>query len=369
MTFFRLLNGGLLAAIVAATLVWGLLAGGPRADAVSAWNLLTHPPTEGDRAPRTSTTMTEHPRERSEVVKRRSEARSEGSLVREAEPGVPERSRVGRAPPDPGPEVRRIASSSSRADQILVRLIPRDRIAAVTAISQKNDPITFFGLPTIPSLDDVEAILSTNPDLVVVNGFFDPRRVARLRENGLRVRDLGPLDDLDGFVADILELGDLVGRPARARDLARGFVDRMRQVAADVPPNERPRAMYLAQFGGKLYGGASGTSYHDVLVHGGLVDAAAHLEGWPELDPETVLGIAPDYIVTSAGMGPVLCAHVGIAELRACEDPARVVEVEAKHLGDPGLGMLDAAEAIRRAVHGAPKPPSRGDGRGATTPE
>ena len=51
MNFFRLLNGGLLAAIVAATLVWGLVAGGPRADAVSAWNLLTHPPTEDDRAP------------------------------------------------------------------------------------------------------------------------------------------------------------------------------------------------------------------------------------------------------------------------------------------------------------------------------
>jgi len=255
------------------------------------------------------------------------------------------------------PADARIASSSSRADQILLRLVRRERIAAVTAISQRNDPITYSGLQTIESLDDVESILDVRPDVVIVNGFFDPRRVARLRESGLVVHDLGPLDDLDGFVADIREVGALVGAEGRARRLARSIVDRMRQVAADIPSAARPAGIYLAQFGGKLYGGARGTSYHDVIIHGGLLDAARGLKGWPELDPETVLGIDPDYLVTSAGMGEALCDYVGLGELKACRAPDRVIEIPQQALGDPGLGMLDAAEALRRAVHGPPEPP------------
>jgi iron complex transport system substrate-binding protein len=251
----------------------------------------------------------------------------------------------------------RVASSSSRADQILLRLLPRTSIVAVTEISRKNDPATYAGLPTIASLDDVESILAVDPQLVIVNGFFDPRRVARLREAGLVVHDLGPLDDLDGFLADIRELGRLLEVEDRAERLAQSFSARMRQVAADVAKHERPRAMYLAEFGGKLYGGASGTSYHDVLVHAGLVDAATQLEGWPELDPETVLALDPEILVTSTGMSAVVCRHVGLDALRACSGGGRTVEIEARHLGDPGLGMLDAAEALRRAVHGPPRPP------------
>lgn len=252
---------------------------------------------------------------------------------------------------------RRIASCTTRGDQILVRLVPREEIAAVTAISAANDPVTYSGLPVIPSLDDVEAILSVQPDLVIVSGFFDPRRIARLEEAGLRVVDLGPLDDLEGFLDDVRQLGRVVGREGRAEELARSFLARMRQVAADVPDEARPRGMYLAPFGGKLYGGARGTSYHDVLVHGGLVDAAEAFEGWPELDPETVLEIDPSVLVTTAGMGTALCRHVGLEALTACGPTGRIVEVEAEHLGDPGLGMLPAAETIRRGVHGPPHPP------------
>lgn len=315
MTGFRSMNVVALAVVVAATVGWGLWVGrGPDAD--SAWSQLTDPAPRPGASPVPTATA-------AEAV---------------------------------GPDAH-IASSSSRADQILVQLVPRGRIAAVTAISQKNDPITYSGLPAIPSLDDVESILATNPDLVVVNGFFDPRRVARLQEAGLRVHDLGPLDDLAGFLADIRELGAVVGAARRADELATSFSDRMRQVAADIPAADRPRGLYLAQFGGKLYGGARGTSYHDVLVHGGMVDAAAHLEGWPELDPETVLDIDPAFLVTGSGMREVLCGHVGIRVLDACAQPGHVIEVDPRHLGDPGLGMLDAAEAIRRAVHGPPRPP------------
>jgi iron complex transport system substrate-binding protein len=116
--------------------------------------------------------------------------------------------------------------------------------------------------------------------------------------------------------------------------------------------------MYLGTHGGQLFGGTRGTSYHDVLVHGGLVDAAAErYEGWPALTSEQVLELDPELLVTAEGKADELCHIPGLERLRPCRGEGRIVEVPAAVLIDPGTPMLEAAEAVRRAVHGPPPDP------------
>jgi len=92
-----------------------------------------------------------------------------------------------------------------------------------------------------------------------------------------------------------------------------------------------------------------------VLEHAGLRDGAAEagFDGWPELTPEQVLAINPQYLVTRPGMGSVLCGRDALSALRACRRPHGVLEVDGMLLDDPGPTILEAAEALRAALERA----------------
>jgi iron complex transport system substrate-binding protein len=115
----------------------------------------------------------------------------------------------------------------------------------------------------------------------------------------------------------------------------------------------RPRAIYLAPIAGMLFGGTTGTSYHEVLAAGGCSDAAAaRFRGWPQYTVEQILALAPAVVVTKAGCAPELARLPGLDALFA--GGTRVVEIDGDVLEHPGPPVVEAAEALFAAVH----PPS-----------
>jgi iron complex transport system substrate-binding protein len=255
----------------------------------------------------------------------------------------------------PARSYRRIVSGSALADALLLELCEPDRIVAFTAHGRENSDrgYRFAGKPGV-RLDDVEAILALRPDLVFVNAIGDPRRIARLRDAGLNVFDLGEMRGLETLIVNMREIGALTGNPDRGERLARTVRERMDGIAADIRARERRRGIYLSIYGGRLFGGASGTSFDDILRGAGLVDAAAARRDWPEYTTEDVLALDPDVVVTNRGMGQAICDHGGMRRLRACAPGGMIVEVDPDILGDPGLGMVDAAQAVRDRVYGPP---------------
>lgn len=253
----------------------------------------------------------------------------------------------------PRAEYGRIVSASTVADWILLELCEPDRILAFTARSARNaaNGFRFAGKAEV-DLDDAESILRLHPDLVLVNAIGDPRRLARLREAGLFVVDLGELRGMSTLVADIRKVAAFVGRPQRGERFVQEIVDRMNSIASDVPAARRRHAMYLSTYGGRLFGGAQGTSFHDILVAAGLVDAAGAFHDWPQYTAEQVLNIDPEVVVTNPGMGESLCEHSSLSMMRACSVPGGIVEVDDALLGDPGPAMVEAAQVVRDRVYG-----------------
>jgi len=243
-------------------------------------------------------------------------------------------------------EFRRIVSASTVADRLLLELCPRDRVVAVTTRSLEGpDGYRYAGTDTIGTLDDTEAILALRPDLVITHNVAARRRVERLREAGLTVFDLGALEGRRTLTEDIRQLGALCGAPDRGERFAASFDRRMDALSGGAPSG---RALYLSVYADRFYGGARGTSYHDVLVAAGLEDAAAHLDGWPQYAAEQLLTLDPDLLVTREGMRGPICQHPALTHLRACPDD--VIELDGDLLDDPGVGMLDAAEQLRAAL-------------------
>src|SRR5690606_12905834 len=151
-------------------------------------------------------------------------------------------------------------------------------------------PHQLVDLPVFHHLQDIEALIELGPDLIVVNNFIKQGAVQQLRAAGLEVFDLGEMQGLDSFLEDAQALADVLGVPERGERFVASFQQKMRSVAADIPLEARPRAIYLGLHSSLFFGGTKGTSYHDVLVHAGLVDAAAErYVAWPALTSEQIL--------------------------------------------------------------------------------
>jgi iron complex transport system substrate-binding protein len=250
---------------------------------------------------------------------------------------------------------RRIVSSSLLADQLLLELAEPERVLAFSRYAKKQHPERQRFPTRLPFAGpgDLERLLEARVDLLLVNNRGAENQLARAREAGIAVFDLGEMRGLATLQTSMSSLARLLGDGARGERLWQRFSRRMRAVAGDIPRAQRKPALYLATYSGKLFGGTRGTSFHDVLEAAGLIDlAATRYRDWPQYDPEQVLELDPPLIVTSSGMARELCAGQWLAPLRACrERERRVIELPAVLLDDPGLLMLDAAEALHALAY------------------
>lgn len=247
----------------------------------------------------------------------------------------------------------RIASSSLIGDRLLLDLVEPERVMSFSPFTQSDSPIfhRFGRKPQVDARGDVERLVAMRPDLLVINEIVDPSRIARLRRGGLVVADLGPMRGIRTLRKSITMLSTLVGERARGQAILAQFDRRVRLLASRVPAGRKLRGMYLGIHGNQIYGGASGTSFHDVIVTAGLDDAAARYREWPQFSSEQVLAIDPDVIVTQSGRTALICRHAGFEVLRACRE-RRIVELDEAIINDPGTPMIEAAEMLHDAVYG-----------------
>ena len=248
----------------------------------------------------------------------------------------------------------RIVSTSTVADQVLIQIIEPERLLAVSAHtlrSQESRP--YKDKIGVEHARDIETIIELRPDIVFINNFLDRRQVERLKEAGLNVFDLGPMRGLETLVPNIAQLASVLGVPERGQGLADQLVQKLDAVSADTPDDEKQRGLYVGIHGDRLYGGTVGTSFHDVLVAAGVVDVAAEagFDGWPAFTNEQLLSLDPPWIITNPGTERSLCRHPGFHSLTACK-AGQVRSIDTHLLTDPGLGMLQAAEAVHAAVYG-----------------
>jgi iron complex transport system substrate-binding protein len=251
----------------------------------------------------------------------------------------------------------RIASGTSVADDLLLALAEPERVVVLSAYGREHsaEPHRYGARKLLGGPTHVEMLKREGVDLLLLHHLGAPTELERVREAGLEVFNLGHMRGLTTLRDNIEIVAALLGQPERGRYLSEKLVRRMGAVAADIPKNERKRGLYVSAYGGQLFGGGKGTSYNDVLEAAGLIDvAAASYRDWPHYDPEQVLQMDPDVVVTSQGSADALCRVSGLEHLRACQQGGRgVVAMDDALMGDPGLSMLDAAETVRDLVYGA----------------
>lgn len=193
---------------------------------------------------------------------------------------------------------RRVMSLNVCNDQLLMLLLPPERIVSITWLSRtEGDPELLALARRLPvNHGSAEEVLAARPDLVLAGRFTTGTTRALLRRAGIPLVEIDPVMDWEGIRRVTREVALHVGETARAEALI-AAMDADLALLARVRPVPAVRVMG--------WGGASedvptaDTLFNTILETAGGVNVAARASrrGY---DVEQVLRLAPEVLMRGA---------------------------------------------------------------------
>ena len=181
------------------------------------------------------------------------------------------------------PKPKRIVSLNLCIDQILLDLVPRERIGGVSFLAA--DPSMSLVAEEAKALPSVrgsaEEILALDPDLVLAGEYTTAATVDLLRRLGQRV-EIVPMATSFAQIRDVvLLMGQLTGEEQRAQTLMTDFDTRLAEVKARaVVRSEAPRPRAVAMQVNSLASG-EGSLINEVLGEAGFDNVARYAKLGP----------------------------------------------------------------------------------------
>ena len=174
---------------------------------------------------------------------------------------------------------RRIVSLNLCTDQLLVDLVPRERIAAVSFLATDRTLSAYASrLQGLKQLrGTAEEVLALAPDLVIAGEYTTGPTVDLLRRLGVKLLVVPLASDFDGLRASLRLIADAVGEKERGEAVISEFDERVRGARSTVPG--RPTA--IAYQVNSLTSGP-----------GSLLDAALEAAGYRNIARDRQLGPA-----------------------------------------------------------------------------
>lgn len=197
---------------------------------------------------------------------------------------------------------QRVVSTFLCTDEYVFRLLPRDRIAALSFLSADTHPVvsTIAGqVKNIPLIrGSAEEVLALHPDLVVMYKGTNPRLKAHLIETKTPFLEVMWANSLADIRTVTLQLGKAFGEEARAKSLL-NEMDAKLAAAAKMAPHPEVATLIYEPNG---YATSSGVT-DAVLGAAGLSDVAAQLNQTRTgtVPVEAVVAHPPELLILNGG--------------------------------------------------------------------
>jgi iron complex transport system substrate-binding protein len=162
---------------------------------------------------------------------------------------------------------------------------------------------------------DPEAILTHDPDLVMVNADLENKLTEAMAKTGVQTLVLPDAPTLEAAYRQFELVGKATGHADEGTDLARRTREDLDKVVADTPKPEQ-RLSYFHELDPTYYTVTSATFIGDVYDKFGLINIAdgddpAASGGYPQLSAETIVEANPDLIF--------------LADAQCCDQSAKTV--------------------------------------------
>ncbi len=249
---------------------------------------------------------------------------------------------------------QRVASLNLTADELLVEMLPPERLVAVTRWADDPDmssvagrvPATAVRLPRA----DLERLIALRADLVVVSEYTDADFLHLLEKSGLRHHRLSGLASLAGIRAAIVGLGQAVDAPQAATRLAARMDLVLGALETRLAGAERPRLLYW----GDPHTAGADTAIGSLIEGAGArnVGRELGLRGIVPLSGEQAYAADPDAFLVTQGSSAreSLLRHPLLSRTRAVR-AGRIVEMPNRLLVSLSDHAADACWFLAARLH------------------
>ena len=263
----------------------------------------------------------------------------------------------------------RVASLNLTADELLVEMLPADRLVAVTRWADDPDLSNVAGRvpgrrpsgcrgPTSSGSSRSAPTSSSSPSTPT------PTSCACSRSRGCAYHRMSGLDTLAGIRAAIVDLGRAVGTPEAAARLAQRFDAVLAELARRLAGDPRPRVLYWAD----PHTAGAGTAIGSLLEAAGATNVGRELglRGIVPLAGEQAFAADPDAFLVTKGSGrrdrrsrrhPLLSRTRAVREGHVVEMPNRLLVALSDRAADAAWWLASRLHPARVPGGGAPADP------------
>jgi iron complex transport system substrate-binding protein len=252
-----------------------------------------------------------------------------------------------------------VVSANVCADEYVFRLVPRERIAALSYLAADRHPVVSTivdrvqGIPLIH--ESAEEILAKHPDLVVTYAGVNQNLHVLLAAAHIAVLDVPWTNSIAQIRTVTRMLGAKLGAPARAQALLQQMDAKLAYARAHAahPPL---RTLVYEPNGYVTAGGAT----DEIMTAAGLVNAAPQMKltRLGTLPIEAVIASAPQLLIlngqqTASSRADLLLHHPALAALKG---KTRMVWTQLTPLLCPGPWSANSAVEFAKLAAATPRP-------------
>jgi iron complex transport system substrate-binding protein len=242
---------------------------------------------------------------------------------------------------------QRVVSTFLCTDEYVFRLVPRERIAALSYEATDRNPVVSTIADRARGVRAIrpatEAVLSLAPDLVVMYAGTNPRLHLNLKKLGIAVLDVPWANSLADVRTITTMLGEKLGASVKAKEMLAGM-DRKIAAARTAAPHPPVKAILYEPNG---YAGTGGIT-DEMMALSGIANAApqAQLTRMGTLPVEAVIAAKPELLIlggeerSGSAMAYTILRHPA---LKALKGKTYMEHAVLTPLLCPGPWSLDAA--------------------------
>lgn len=221
---------------------------------------------------------------------------------------------------------QRIVSLNLCTDQLLMALVPAQRLAAVTWLSRTEGDPALLSLARTLSVNhgSAEEVLTLRPDLVIAGRFTTGTTRAMLRKVGVPLLEVDSASDWEGIRRITREVAAAVGESARGEELLRQMDADLGQLARRRPAAPL-RAIGWSGAGNDVPG--RDTMFNTILETAGAINLGARA-GAGSFDLEQVLRARPQVLLRGSAYGDKPALRNEIARHRVLVSLPAVATIE-----------------------------------------
>ena len=257
-------------------------------------------------------------------------------------------------------EPERIVSLIPSNTEITFALGQGEKIVGVS--DHDNYPEEVQEIEKIGGMElNVEVIIALEPDVILAHelGLSSAQEAfEQLKEAGIDVFVIEDAQDIASTYETIDTIGKVVGAEEEAEqvisEMKEGFAE-IEELTSAIPEDKRQSVFFENSPAPEIYTAGQNTFIQELLDMIHAENAASDHEGWLALDPEAIIELNPDVIITSYGAyiedpeGEVF-SREGFDSVEAVANE-RVYDIHADLITRSGPRLVDGARALAEVVY------------------